>query len=200
MVVWTREGVLFPYSLSLPQTFNTLFSNIYCKYIKVQYYSDNFFPDRTRRFTMRRNHHLSPNSFPILFIKKLKQVFHDIVSQRLLLSQMRHVRAKKCVTPPYKSITFLGYQQFTTKSFRFSVTAALMTCFTKVFIFDSLFCHPLPDSHLCTKSLCKEVFFEISPQNHIDSMFRSVMDGRKSWMDSEEFPLHDSLPTKSSDL
>ena len=35
MFGWTRKGVLFYCSLSLPQTFNKLFSNINYKFIKV---------------------------------------------------------------------------------------------------------------------------------------------------------------------
>ena len=88
-------------------------------------------------------------------------------------------KKKKILTPLYNSITFLEDQKFTTNSFQFSITAALMTYFTKVFIFDRFVFYPLPASHLCTEAFCRDDFFEMSPQNHIDRMFGNFMEGNE---------------------
>ena len=114
---------------------------------------------------------------------------------------MRLGKAKKCPTSPYNSITFLGDQKFTTKSLLFAFTSALMTCFTKVFVFDRLFFHPLPASHLWTKAFCKEEGFL---KNHHRTTLAACLEvlwrEMKSWMESEECFLHYNFPTKYSDI
>ena len=130
---WNKEGVIFSCSLSLPQTFNKKIRKLIVNALKFSIIVIKIFPGCTSRFTIIRYHNCSPNSFPFLFIKILKQFFHDIVSYRLLFSQARHGKAMKFLTPTHNSITLLGDQQVTTKSFRSAITATLVACFTKVF-------------------------------------------------------------------
>ena len=83
---------------------------------------------------------------PQIVRPSVSTTYCNVSSMRFLhsvsfLSLEKQGKAKKCITPRYKSTTFLGDQFWTTKSCIFTIPAALINCFTKDFIFYN-FCFP----------------------------------------------------------
>ena len=100
-----------------------------------------FFPTVQSRFAMRRNHHCSSNIFSPSFSSK-HWIRSSVTLSRRVLSYHRWEmgKAKKFRTPLYISpLPSSREKQFTNKSFRFDITAALVSCFAKVLIYSTAF-------------------------------------------------------------
>ena len=102
------------------------------------------------------------------------RLFHSVSSYQWTSKE----KAMKCLTPRYKSITFLGDQFQTKKSCPFAIPAALITYFTKYFIFVNLCFPPFTClTYFALSILQGGIFLDISPKNHISNMFVNVIYG-----------------------
>ena len=150
---------------------------------------------------MRRNHNWSPNSFPLLFIKTLNRSSMKF-SHRVFFYHRQDMEKKRNVKHLYISPSpFLGTRN-SQPNHSDSILPPLSWHVSLSFsYFASFVLHPLPDLHLWTRSFCNwECFLNYHHRTTLEACLKISWRETKSWMKSEEFPLHDSLPTKSSEI
>ena len=140
-LVGLGRAFFFPVPWFFPKNLINCFRRLFVNALNFSIIMVNIFSQLYKPFHHDTEPSLLSKQFPLPFHKNIEigLPWHFLVASYFIIDETRKI--KEMSNTPYKSITFLGDHQFTTKSFWFAITDSLRTCFTKVLIFDR-FCFP----------------------------------------------------------